>query len=239
MIGRRLVQHFREAHFGILFLELMVLVVGLYLAFQLDRWNEERRESRETAQIIERLKSDTRKNLDMFGEFIPMMETNLANVRLVFRTLERGRLDEADRPAFDAGLVYMDVVPSFTVVFAAYNELIATGRLRELDDVELIELLAELKGEYDAAQAVAGYWRSGILGVSDRLDDRVAFYYTDENMNQDGMGVRYDFEELVADRNLRNKIFDAVDIHGDWLRLHTRMYVLVQQIDARLNAPGD
>ena len=35
------------------------------------------------------------------------------------------------------------------------------------------------------------------------------------------MGVRFDFAPIAADRTLKNNGFDAVDIHGDWLRLQT------------------
>ena len=45
-----------------------------------------------------------------------------------------------------------------------------------------------------------------------------------------------DFAALAADRNLKNKVFDAVDIHGDWLRLQTSIYEITKKIDARLGA---
>ena len=57
------------------------------------------------------------------------------------------------------------------------------------------------------------------------------------NMDENGMGVRFEFQALAGDRNLRNKVFDAVDIHGDWLRLQTGIYEITRQIDARLRAP--
>ena len=33
------------------------------------------------------------------------------------------------------------VVPSYPLIFAAYEELVATGRLRQLDDPALVDLL--------------------------------------------------------------------------------------------------
>jgi hypothetical protein len=56
-------------------------------------------------------------------------------------------------------------------------------------------------------------------------------------MDETGMGVRFDFATLAADRNLRNKVFDAVDTHGDWLRLQTSIYEITRQINAQLTAP--
>ena len=55
-------------------------------------------------------------------------------------------------------------------------------------------------------------------------------------MDENGMAVRFDFAELAADRNLKNKVFDAVDIHSDWLRLQSSIYTLTKKIDAQLSA---
>ena len=96
-------------------------------------------------------------------------------------------------------------------------------------------MLGNQRAEYEAAQAVVGYWRDGIQGASDALDQHVDFYYTTEKMNEDGMGVRFNFAELASDRNLKNQVFDAVDIHGDWLRLQNSNYEITKQVDMRLN----
>lgn len=214
----------------------MVLIVGILLALAADRWNQDRLDRIETAQIVERLKSDTARNLAMFGESLALMERNLANVKALFRALEAGTMVGEDPAHIESAIAYIDVVPSYPLVFAGYDELVATGRLRELDDPTLIDLLGNQRAEYEAGQAVVGYWRDSIQGASDALDRHVDFYYTTEDMDEDGMGVRFDFAALVSDRDLKNKVFDAVDIHGDWLRLQTSVYEITKNIDARLNA---
>ena len=84
---------------------------------------------------------------------------------------------------------------------------------------------------------LCGYWRDGIQVTTDVFDQYVDFYYTTEQMDETGMGVRFDFATLAADRNLRNKVFDAVDTHGDWLRLQTSIYEITKRINAQLTAP--
>lgn len=213
-----------------------MLIVGILLALAADRWNQDRLDRIETAQIVERLKSDTARNLAMFEQSLSLMERNLANVKALFRALESGTMAGEDPTHIELAIAYIDVVPSYPLVFAGYDELVATGRLRQLGDPLLIDLLGNQRAEYEAAQAVVGYWRDGIQGASDALDQHVEFYYTTENMDEKGMAVRFDFAALAADRNLKNKVFDAVDIHGDWLRLQTSIYEITKQIDARLNA---
>jgi hypothetical protein len=227
----------RQADFGTLLLEFLVLIVGILLALAVDRWNQDRLDRIETARIVERLESDTARNIAMFENTLPLMEQTLADVKALFRALEAGSMAGETHEAIESAIVYIDVVPSYPLVFAAYDELVATGRLRQLEDPVLVDLLGNQRAEYDAAQAVVGYWRDAIQGATDALDRHVDFYYTTADMDEDGMGVRFEFQALVGDRNLRNKVFDAVDIHGDWLRLQRSIYEITKQIDARLGAP--
>jgi len=227
----------RQADYGTLLLELFVLIVGILLALAVDRWNQERLDGIETARIVERLKSDTTRNLAMFDQTLPLMERDLSNVKALFRALEAGTMSGEDSANIELAIAYIDVVPSYPLVFAGYDELVATGRLRQLEDPALEDLLSSQRAEYEAAQASVGYWRDAIQGTTGALDHLVDFFYTTEDMDEEGMGVRFDIATLAADRNLKNKVFNAVDIHGDWLRLQSKIYEITKQIDARLRAP--
>ena len=234
MIVSRITDSVRRADYGALFLEMFVLIVGILLALAADRWNQNRLDALETSQIVDRLKSDTARNLEMFEDTLPLMDEVLIDVKALFRALEAGTIVGEEQSKIESAILFIDVIPSYPLVFAGYNELVATGRLRQLDDPLLVDLLGDQRAEYEAAQAVVGYWRDGIQGTSDVLDQFVDFYYTTEQMDEEGMGVRFDFATLVADRNLRNKVFDAVDTHGDWLRLQTSIYDITKKISAQL-----
>jgi hypothetical protein len=169
LVIRRITESIRKADYGTLVLEMLVLIAGILLALAADRWNQDRLDAIETAQIVERLKSDTARNLAMFEETLPGMEVELGNVRALFRALVAGTMDGEEPANIESAIAYIDVVPSYPLVFAAYDELVATGRLRQLDDSVLIDLLGNQRAEYEAAQAVVGYWRDSI---HDRADGR-------------------------------------------------------------------
>ena len=234
MVVGRITDSVRKANFGALLLEMFVLIVGILLALAADRWNQERQDALETSRIVDRLKSDSARNLAMFEETLPAMEEILVNVKALFRALEAGTMVGEDPTQIESAITFIDVIPSYPLVFAGYDELVATGRLRQLDDPVLVDLLGDQRAEYEAAQAVVGYWRDGIQGTSDALDHHVDFYYTTEQMDEEGMGVRFDFATLAADRNLRNKVFDAVDTHDDWLRLQSSIYEITKRISEQL-----
>lgn len=237
MVVSRITHSVRKADYGALLLEMFVLIAGILLALAADRWNQERLDALETSRIVDRLRSDTERNLAMFEDTLPLMEEVLTTVKALFRALEAGTMAGEDPAQIESAIAFIDVIPSYPLVFAGYSELVATGRLRQLEDPVLIDLLGDQSAEYEAAQAVVGYWRDGIQVTTDAFDQYVDFYYTTEQMDETGMGVRFDFATLAADRNLRNKVFDAVDTHGDWLRLQTSIYGITQKISEQLTAP--
>jgi hypothetical protein len=126
------------------------------------------------------------------------------------------------------------VVPSYPLIFAAYEELVATGRLRQLDDPALVDLLGNQRAKYEAAQSVVGYCRDIIQDPQNALERHVEYFYTTDQMTEAGIGVRYDFAVLAADRNLRNKVFEAIDVHGDWLARQTEIHETTRKIGERL-----
>jgi len=234
MIIRRITAAVRKADFGALLLELVVLVVGILLALAADRWNQRRLDEIETARIVARLKSDTVRNLGMFEQSLPDMESGLENIKALQRALQAGTTDGEDAAQIQAAMTAIGVVPSYPLVFSAYEELVATGRLRQLGDPLLVDLLGNQRAEYEAAQAVVGYWRDIIQGPKNALDRHVEYYYASARMSEEDMAVRFDFAALVADRQLRNKVFDAVDVHRDWLDRQNGIHQTTQQIAGRL-----
>jgi hypothetical protein len=162
------------------------------------------------------------------------MESGLRNLKALYRALQAGTTEGEDLAHIEAAMTRIGVVPSYPLVFAAYDELVATGRLRQLDDPALVDLLGNQRAQYEAAQAVVGYWRDIIQDPQNALERHVEFYYTTDQMNEEGMGARYDFAVLAADRSMKNKVFEAIDVHGDWLARQTDIHQTTRQIGERL-----
>ena len=231
---RRITSSIRNADYGALFLEIVVVVLGILLALAADRWNQDRLEAVETARIVARLKSDTARNLAMFDQELPAMESGLRNIKALYRALHAGTMRGEDPAQIEAALTRIDVVPSYPLVFAAYQELVATGRLRQLDDPVLVDLLGNQRAQCEAAQAVVGYWRDIIRGPQAALERHVDYFYATDQMNEEGMRVRYDFTALAADRDVKNGVFEAIDVHADWLVMQIDLYSTTRQIGERL-----
>jgi hypothetical protein len=237
MILRRIGDSIRSRNFRALLLEMLVLVAGVLLALAADRWNQDRLDAIETARIVARLKSETARNLAMFDEALPSMEADLRDIRALYRALQTGSTPTEGLAPIESAITNINVVPSYPLLFSAYDELVATGRLRQLSDPVLIDLLGEQRAEYESAQSVVGYWRDILLGSKHNLDQHVDYFYTTDQMDERVMGVRFDLQELASDRNVKNLVFDAIDVHSDWLKRQTSLHATTVKIAARLGVP--
>jgi len=160
MVIRCVTASIRKVDYGALFLEVIVLVLGILLALAADRWNQDRLDAIETARIVVRLKSDTARNLAMFKREVPAMQSGLRDLKALYRALQAGTTDVEDLAQTESAMIRIDVVPSYLLIFAAYEELVSTSRLRQLDDPALVDLLGNQRAQYEAAQDIVGYWRA-------------------------------------------------------------------------------
>lgn len=60
MFLRRLVDHVRSLHWTMIFIDLVIVVVGVFIGMQVNNWNEARQERQRAAQLLDTLRVDMR-----------------------------------------------------------------------------------------------------------------------------------------------------------------------------------
>lgn len=151
MIIGRLTQGVRERDWFAVIVELLVVVVGIVAAFQVDRWWESRGARLDEAMYISRLAADVEKDLADVEYAM-----SLANVRLDFADfmgeVAADPTKALDRPAYfivavqQAAYTYIPSVASQT-----YDDMSATGNLRLIRDQDVRQALRDYY-TYDASQ---------------------------------------------------------------------------------------
>ncbi len=118
-----------EANYGTLGLEIIVVILGILIAFQIDRWAQERRERQQEYQYLVRLKEDLQIEIDRMEDSIEYAEARIAAVRL----LEEVAADPtvaAKQPTAVARALETVTWLSFPQISAfVYTELQSTGNL--------------------------------------------------------------------------------------------------------------
>lgn len=203
--------------------ELVVVVLGILIAFQVEEWREQLGEQRELRAALLRLKEETKANLTICETALPLAAQVASSAHVVVKSLSSGRLADGDIDQFEAGLVMMGFNPRPPFVSTVADEMISTGLLKKLENEQLRTSIAALPANILGLRDVSGRGAEFEVTMGE-LSRSVEFDYTgpadlDElygvGIFERGLSVRYDFDSLSRNKYLKNLLIDATDTHTD------------------------
>ena len=169
-----MVDRFKKGDFGTLFLEMLLIVVGVLLAFQVDRWYESRSDERKVQAYLVRLKSDVEEDLKQLTEQEHTFKSRLELTEFLRESLDDANLVKAAPEKFVVALQRAGWRTNFFANRFTFDELTNTGDFALLP-ADIRRALYDYH-QFNAnmnqfADTVAGnqleYYRrfSGLLGV--------------------------------------------------------------------------
>lgn len=126
-----------SSRYGALALELIIVVVGILVAFQIDRWAENIREREQELDYLARLAADLQLEHDSMTSAARSAESRIAAIRLLEQVSSEPELAK-DRPNEVAIAIDKVTWRSWPHMDAfVYTELLSTGSLRLIRDEPL------------------------------------------------------------------------------------------------------
>lgn len=127
MLLRRFREHFCDQDWIAVLFDILVVVVGIFLGFQLDRWNEERKETKVERSHLQRLRTDLEIEKESFQLVIARADTRLGQIDLLARVALDPRVAATDPSGFITALEQV-TWRNFPIVTAySYKELQSLG----------------------------------------------------------------------------------------------------------------
>lgn len=147
MIRERFSRHFMSNNSRAIFVELLVILVGVYGAFQLERWGEERRESRNERILLEQLQNEV-----ALAE--PMMEKQYQDHRDRISDIQEtasiliGPVGSGELSSDQCSAVLrVSIVPWTPLTLTALDEMVSGDVHSRLADRELRTQLFSLRAQ--------------------------------------------------------------------------------------------
>lgn len=129
--------------YAVLALELAVVILGILLAFQIDRWAETRREHKQEYQYLVRLKEDLQLEIDSIDRAVEYAEARISAILLLEEAIANPD-EPVVRPEALAEAIEMAAWRSYPQINAfVYTELQSTGNLALIRSESLRRNLAE------------------------------------------------------------------------------------------------
>ncbi len=213
MILRRVIKHFREQEWTAIFLDLLIVVVGVFVGLQVNNWNEQQAENRLEHEYLERLYVDMNGSLQDYERNNGWDERTIASQAIVLKALRAGTLDESERKAFALGLVFVGSLNPIRQRWGTVEELKSTGNIAILRDLEIRSMIAAIDADYERSSNIIAVAASQVTQIRTVLMQAFSPLEYGFQMN-DPIGVNYDFEALAADQRFIN-LFANVQVKSE------------------------
>ncbi|MCA8889988.1 MAG: hypothetical protein KDA46_14235 [Parvularculaceae bacterium] len=216
MILRRVIDHVKSQAWTAVFLDFVIVVVGVFIGIQVSNWNGARHERAEQNQVELRLRDDFHNLYAALSDALLMQEKIILSLNTLNTAIERGRALDGEDEAIKYALVYGRAYPTFARKSATYSELISSGRLNLIRDDALRAALAIYNERIDNSlyniQQIREPINTDLLNLS-----RHAILTP---ISKGDVGIQsvlsYDMAAMVQDEEFRRKL-DTLTIMQTWI----------------------
>ena len=128
-IIQRLTAALKAQAWGALTLEMVVLTLGIFLAFQVDRWYESYRDGQLVSEYVTRLKGNLQSDIDILDDIVRTSTLRESNVDLLARSLTDPSVVDDAPTQFVIALEQATYRFQLVAADATYQELLSTGHM--------------------------------------------------------------------------------------------------------------
>ena len=141
MLVRRSIDYFRQHDWFAVFVELFVVVVGLLLAFQIDRWWEQQRERLQEVEYVARLTIDVESDIPVIQLAIELAKLRKGMADVLMRVAETPTAANEHPMHFIAAVQQAAFTYSPNLTNHTFDDMRSTGNLRLLREAEIKKAL--------------------------------------------------------------------------------------------------
>jgi hypothetical protein len=120
--------------------EIVLVMIGILLALQVNNWNEERKNISIRKSYLENLKVDLKEDLENL-ERLNTINTSAETEGFYLADFLDNNLVEVDTLRLMKSIIFTGYIPNLTVISATYNDLINSNNIYLFNDVALKRLL--------------------------------------------------------------------------------------------------
>lgn len=190
--------------------EIILVVVGILLALQINNWNEKRKDLERASNYITRISEDLDRCIDRSESQLKLNQKILKSVTDTQKFLERGtELTQEEKQIVDYALLWFPRTTYQLPTMLTYEEMKESGDLYLIEDIEIRNKLAEY---YSYLIQVESIYEK----LSRDIENQFIIYNTKIRANTDpetlNITFSYQFQDLCEDDVLINT-FSRMSIH--------------------------
>jgi hypothetical protein len=237
MLLRRLMHHMRNQNWFAVVLDLVIVIVGVFLGFQVTALNDDRKARVEERAALERLQEEAEQVVAYWDVEVRLASQYNANRRRFLEVLAAGSMTEVDRPLVDDAILRLGHYPQFNPPRTVYDELVGGGALGRVSDAAVRRAVAGYAAELDYVTGQLTQFRANLPTIFEAYDGRIYSEYDPSSPSL--RRYRYEVERLSADRQFVSDMVDAVRDQLQFQRIREEIYRRAQAMCSAISAAID
>ena len=129
--------------------EIILVVIGILIALQINNWNQERLNNKQEQQILLQLKSEFEENLNELDRKDLMRNRMISSIGQLFKIKKADNHTEFHVDTLRHYISWTYNTPTFDPVMGTTSELLASGKLYIIRNNELKTRLTNWSGQVD------------------------------------------------------------------------------------------
>lgn len=210
MILRRVIDHVKRQEWTAIFLDFVIVVLGVFIGIQVANWNAFRIERAEERDLLIRLHEDIAASIDGAARDLRFYERQLADQAVILAALDACRVAPENDIAFQRGITTLGFINPPRLYRRTIDEIAASGRTDIIRNAALAAELARIVALVE--------WRSWSFGqtndtvaphryeVEHRVRHDISRIIPDEFIPDHRAGIDYDINALCAEPRVASAI---------------------------------
>ena len=219
MILSRVIEHVKQQHWTAVFLDFVIVVMGVFIGIQVANWNENRKAIADERIFVQRLHDDV---VEAEAKSARLRERRFGQSKGIIDAMAVIFGETTRRDLSDEECLYVAFSHDFAMTAPAipsFNELLNSGRLDILRDRELKRDLASFQQSLE----VLSYWRSWGTRGQHTLPDKYPSLikvqsYFDEDRDEVWSRATCDVDGMRENQRFLNNLSENADTFDGFVR---------------------
>lgn len=206
--------------------EIILVVIGILIAIQIDDWNENRINKQKSREILQNLALDIEEDISGFNVAINFLQSRKNHVDSILLFIEDPS-DSVDHELLAHWLITSGYILDYTPVFPTYNEVLSAGKLNLIKSNAIKTNLATYKSRVENNVRITSKYDTDLKKIEARASSLISKTPASQHFISDpyqaNKGVRINIPRLLADKELINLLK-----HNSY---YTQVEIIMKQMD--------
>ena len=140
--------------------EIVLVVIGILIALQINNWNQDRIQHKETVVLLNNLKFDVVANINKLKEQQEGLRQRKGWADSILKSLDEQKV--TDSTMLITALTRVGWIIDYSLTFPTYNEMVSSGKLSYINSGNLKKSLAKYQTQVEDYYQIISTYNSGL-----------------------------------------------------------------------------